>query len=617
MKRIQILIAFTLCLLLQTCEPVFAGGRTVNTVAGIQSAIQAGVLVPGDTLWIHGGTYRMLLEPYLNGTPSQYIVIRSYPNEIAVFDNAGTGEANYVKGDYLEYRDLWFTNSNLNVTRSEAGLNAGDSKGFRAINCYLTNSGATGFNPYWGATDLLFYGNIITYYGRFNDPDHANGYGIYGQNNLPSRKKFEDNIVFRGFGIWLIHLSGSGAAHIDGFDVLGNTVFGHDLYEEKNPICLIGNFETGAGKASDDVFSGNKLFRANLWVGYNGDGATRFTHDNNYYYKGNISATNTDYLSNSGNTFTSNGDRVFVSANKWVDKYTRNRGYITVFNGSNLASVSVNFPAGMLAVGERYEVIDVQNYAGPAIASGTYSGASINVPMTSTAITQPTSIPENRQGNSMPRHTDPEFGCFLVLGTVGSGTPLSVMLTSFTADQTGKNVLLNWSTASELNNFGFWVERTSDSVFTVLPGSFQAGYGTTTVPHNYSFLDSTASGRVTYRLKQQDLSGIVHYPGSPVTVTLTGIERTNAAPSGYTLFQNYPNPFNSETHIYFSIASTAHTTLKLYDTLGRVIRILYEGVLNPGEYGYILSSDRLSTGVYIYRIQSGGFSAAKAMVVLK
>jgi hypothetical protein len=418
MKKISVFILIALAI-----SFAFPGSKIVATVAGITSAIQSGASVPGDTIWIRGGTYRMLLEPYCSGTAARPIVIRSYPNEWAVFDNAGTNEANYVKGNFLEYRDLEFTNTNANVTRSEAGLNFGDSESFKLINVWATNSGATGINPYWGAKNSLVYGCLVTYYGRFDDPEGNNGYGIYGQNNLPSRKKFEDNIIFRGFGLWLLHLAGSSAAHIDGFDILGNTFFGHDLYSEKNPIALIGNFEVGAGKCADDVFSDNLLYRSNLWVGYNGDGATRFTHDGNFYFKGNITPTNVDYTSNAGNVFTTSADRIFVKPNKFVDRYTRNRGYVVVFNSSGAPSVSAILPQGMLAQGERYELLDVQNFKGAPIASGTYQGGAISVPMTSTAITQPSSIPAHRQGTSLPRHTDQDFGVFLVLGTVGVGTP--------------------------------------------------------------------------------------------------------------------------------------------------------------------------------------------------
>ncbi|MEW6511890.1 MAG: hypothetical protein AB1428_13140 [Bacteroidota bacterium] len=416
MKRIALV-------LLLAAEVASAGGIIVSTRSQIQARIVPGGMFAGDTLWIRGGTYNMLLECYANGTQANHVVIRSYPGELAVIDNAGTGEAHYVKGNYQEWRDLMFTNTNPNVTRSEAGINAGGSEGFRLINCYLTNSGATAFNPYWEAKNTLLYGSVVMYYGRFDDPERNNGYGVYGQNILPSKKRVEDNVIARGFGIWFTHVAGSSASKLDGFEFIGNSFFGHDLYEEKNPFTLIGHFEVGAGKAAEDVFSENMLYRASHIAGYNGDGLTRYTHTNNYYYKGSYVPTNVDYLANTGNTFTTNGNRVFVRPNKWKDKYTRNRGHVIVFNGANADAVSFTVPSAMLSQGEHYDVIDVQNYAGTPVVTGTYSGGAITVPMTSVAITQPSSIPARRQGNSMPRHTDKEFGCFLILGQLGTAAP--------------------------------------------------------------------------------------------------------------------------------------------------------------------------------------------------
>jgi hypothetical protein len=412
-----------LSVLLLGITTAFSQTIEVRTAAELNTVLHSSV-APGTTIFLHGGRYVGTFESTLNGTAAAPIVVRSFPGETAVLDNAGAGEnVMWAKGSYTIFRNLEFTNTNPNVTRSEAGFNFADSRGNKLINSVLKNSGATGINPYWAATESEIYGNLVYYYGRFDDVEGANGYGIYGQNNLPSKKLIQDNFIFRGFGIFTLHLSGSSAAHIDGFNVIANTFFGHDLYSEKNPIALIGNFETGSGKAADDVFSENMLYRASLWVGYNGDGATRFTHDDNYYYKGVFAPSNTDYLSNARNVFTTNGDRVFVRPNKYADQYDKKRAHIIVFNGSNAASVSVPLPAGTLTVGDTYSVKDVQNFSGPAIASGTYQGGAISIPMTSTAIEAPYSIPAHRQGSSMPRHTDQEFGAFVLFAGTGSVPP--------------------------------------------------------------------------------------------------------------------------------------------------------------------------------------------------
>ena len=85
--------------------------------------------------------------------------------------------------------------------------------------------------------------------------------------------------------------------------------------------------------------------------------------------------------------------------------------------------------------------------------------------------------------------------------------PIPVELTSFTASATGNNVLLEWSTASEINNYGFEIERRSiNSEFDVV--GFVAGSGTTTEIRNYAFTDDRiADGKYSYRLKQLDFDG--------------------------------------------------------------------------------------------------------------
>ena len=115
-----------------------------------------------------------------------------------------------------------------------------------------------------------------------------------------------------------------------------------------------------------------------------------------------------------------------------------------------------------------------------------------------------------------------------------------VELTSFTAEASnGKDVELSWTTATETNNQGFQVERMSSA------GSFEqigyvAGFGTTTEPKSYSYLDPKVdAGNYTYRLKQIDFDGTITY-SEEVNVEVE-------IPLVYSLEQNYPNPFNPST----------------------------------------------------------------------
>ena len=83
------------------------------------------------------------------------------------------------------------------------------------------------------------------------------------------------------------------------------------------------------------------------------------------------------------------------------------------------------------------------------------------------------------------------------------------------------------------------------------------------------------------------------------------------------LYQNYPNPFNSSTIIRYSIPKQEQVTLKIYDQLGRLVTTLVNGKQNAGEHQVEFHTDELSSGVYIYKIQSGDFMSSKKMLLLK
>jgi len=85
----------------------------------------------------------------------------------------------------------------------------------------------------------------------------------------------------------------------------------------------------------------------------------------------------------------------------------------------------------------------------------------------------------------------------------------------------------------------------------------------------------------------------------------------------YALNQNYPNPFNAATTITFNIITTEFVTLKLYDILGREIRTLHNEISPPGMHEILLNAAELTSGVYFYRLQAGGYSESQKLVLMK
>jgi hypothetical protein len=191
-----------------------------------------------------------------------------------------------------------------------------------------------------------------------------------------------------------------------------------------------------------------------------------------------------------------------------------------------------------------------------------------------------------------------------------------VELVSFSATKDEKDIVLNWSTATELNNLGFEVERSTDNQIFGRIG-FVEGKGTTTENQEYSFRDNTltSEGKYFYRLKQVDHDGIFTYS------EVIEVEY-NWLPSEFSLSRNYPNPFNPSTKIIFTIprdvrGKTIEVSLKVYDLLGNEIATLVNEEKPAGTYEVEFDGNGLPSGVYFYSLYAGNFLSTKKMILLK
>ncbi|MFZ1289323.1 MAG: T9SS type A sorting domain-containing protein [Melioribacteraceae bacterium] len=206
-----------------------------------------------------------------------------------------------------------------------------------------------------------------------------------------------------------------------------------------------------------------------------------------------------------------------------------------------------------------------------------------------------------------------------------STSPLPVELTSFSANVEENNVLLNWETATEVNNYGFEIERQNSEVSRKNSAweriSFVEGNGNSNSPIYYFYKDNsiTNSGKYLYRLKQIDIDGKFEY--SDV------IETIISAPENFELAQNYPNPFNPSTTIKYSIPSnvkneSSNVKILIYDILGKEIATLVNEKQNSGNYEVEFNSNsgnfrNLPSGIYFYTLQMGRFTKTQRMILLK
>jgi len=182
-----------------------------------------------------------------------------------------------------------------------------------------------------------------------------------------------------------------------------------------------------------------------------------------------------------------------------------------------------------------------------------------------------------------------------------------VELTSFTAIANEGTVELNWITATETNNQGFTIERSSGNEFTEV--GFVPGYGTSAETHAYSFTDINVNpGTYTYRLKQIDFDGTYEYFTTEVEVS---------APKTFALDQNYPNPFNPSTQIAFRLAIDSKVSLKVFDVLGQEVATLVNSNLVAGGHTINFDASALNSGVYLYRIEATGINGTNFVDVKK
>jgi hypothetical protein len=111
-------------------------------------------------------------------------------------------------------------------------------------------------------------------------------------------------------------------------------------------------------------------------------------------------------------------------------------------------------------------------------------------------------------------------------------------------------------------------------------------------------------------------------PGTLNSTYLGEITDVNILPNEFRLYQNYPNPFNPSTNIMYYLTKRSMARVKIFDALGRGIKVLDSGIKNPGYHivrwegkdGY---GKHVSAGIYLYQLQIGQYIQTNKMVLIK
>ena len=211
-----------------------------------------------------------------------------------------------------------------------------------------------------------------------------------------------------------------------------------------------------------------------------------------------------------------------------------------------------------------------------------------------------------------------DFSQFGIGSTNGGALP--VELTEFTAKTTDAGVILNWTTATEVNNYGFEIQCSSaglgsDTEFSRSAEGWETigfvdGHGNSNSPKEYSYVDVTVAERSrSYRLKQIDNDGGYEY-SDVVTIETNALSKTE-------LYQNHPNPFNPSTQISYTLANAGLVNISVYNALGQKVAELVNRNMNAGAHNVEFNANNFASGLYFYRIETANYSKTMKMLLIK
>ena len=182
-----------------------------------------------------------------------------------------------------------------------------------------------------------------------------------------------------------------------------------------------------------------------------------------------------------------------------------------------------------------------------------------------------------------------------------------VTMSSLSAQTIDNDVKLDWGTASEQNNKGFQIQRSTDQVKWSNLG-FVVGAGNASTPKTYSYSDKgLTSGKYFYRLEQTDLDGKTSLSNT-VSATIT----KNLA---FNLSQSYPNPSRGSSVISYTIPQSTRVRIVMYDANGKIMKVVEDAQRAAGSYTISVDQTRMTSGIYIYKMEAGAYTATKKMVI--
>lgn len=159
-----------------------------------------------------------------------------------------------------------------------------------------------------------------------------------------------------------------------------------------------------------------------------------------------------------------------------------------------------------------------------------------------------------------------------------------------------------------------WLDGTHNTISTAVPSGAASWNAPLDASHPTFTYVLTVAGAYAYECSFHVAFGMI----GTLNVNPIGIINQNSeVPGEYQLYQNYPNPFNPSTQIKFDLPNTGFVKMTIYDIIGNELVTLVNQQLKAGKYSVNWDAANYPTGVYMYKITSGNFTATKKMMLVK
>jgi hypothetical protein len=344
-----------------------SGDGSFSNPWDLQTALnQPGSVLPGDTLWLRGGTYAGNFISNLSGSNANYIYVLQYPEERAKIED----NRQYASGATLQVNGAWTIYKGFEITNANANRTSTNSSSFRPmglqvvapnskfINLIIHDVGH-GFGFWKEAVNSEIYGCIIYNCGSANKPGQysTHGHGIYSQNNT-GVKTIRHNLIFNQFGFGLHIYPNPG--NVNGYLIDGNTLFNngiltHDTVRYNNILvnpyppytCNDVVIQNNLTYDSKLTYTYTALIESDLYLGASNVNSKNLQVQNNYLMgKGRAGLAilswdsvkfqnNTTYYSGNGSAAIALPAGVLYSAHSWNNN--------TYYGGSSVSQYSYQY----------------------------------------------------------------------------------------------------------------------------------------------------------------------------------------------------------------------------------------------------------------------------------